>query len=148
MYEPETFGAVITTLCAQAGISRTRLARGAHLDPGYLSKLVHGERHPSRETVAALARGFPRLAVEEEPRLYHAAGYAAPGERADLGEFADLVELLADPRLTARDLELVRLDILLTCRNTRRWLDEREAAGAETLTLAALERERIPLGMV
>jgi transcriptional regulator with XRE-family HTH domain len=152
MHEPETFGSVILTLCAQAGVSRKRLATDAHLDAGYLSRLIHGERHPARETVAALARVFKHLPPELELRLYHAAGYAGPGERADLGEFAELVELLADPRLTAHDLELVRLDILLTCRNTLRWLDERQAAGptgaSTALTLAALERERIPLGMV
>ena len=62
----------------------------------------------------------------------------------------EVEDVLTDPRLTREDLDLFRLEVLAVCRQTRGLL-ARRAAGADTAelrTLGALERERIPRGIV
>jgi transcriptional regulator with XRE-family HTH domain len=71
------FGSVLKTMRERAGLSQNQLARLSGLDHSYLSRLESGQRHPSYDTVARLARVLARDRQERE-LLFAVAGYVPP----------------------------------------------------------------------
>jgi transcriptional regulator with XRE-family HTH domain len=71
------FGAVLKELRERAGLSQNQLAKLSGLDHSYLSRLESGQRHPSYDAVARLAKVLARDKQERE-RLFAAAGYVPP----------------------------------------------------------------------
>jgi transcriptional regulator with XRE-family HTH domain len=72
------FGQLLAYYRQRAGISQSRLARMIHVDHSFVSRLEHGTRGPSRETVLAIARAL-NLSDQERDELLLSARYA-PGE--------------------------------------------------------------------
>jgi hypothetical protein len=66
-------------------------------------------------------------------------------------DFAELRDLLADPRLTRDDVALIHATLHTICDTTLAVLDRRPDPNADVASgvrrLIALERERIPLGL-
>lgn len=71
------FGKVLKELREAKGLSINRLAKLCGLTPGYVSRLESGQRHPSYDAVARLAKVLEAQG-EDRSRLYAAAGYLPP----------------------------------------------------------------------
>lgn len=71
------FGQALRELRETRGLSLNRLARGAGLTPGYLSRLESGQRHPSYDAVMRLSKALGLTGADQQ-RLYAAAGYLPP----------------------------------------------------------------------
>lgn len=74
------FGNTLHNLRTRAGKSRYRLWQLTGLDQSYLSRLEHGEKNPSRNTVMllglALVHGCTEITCDDIDELLLAAGYA------------------------------------------------------------------------
>lgn len=71
------FAATFKQLREARQMSQYRVAKITGLTPGYISRLEAGQRHPSYETVALIAKALG-LQGEDRRRLFAAAGYLAP----------------------------------------------------------------------
>ena len=81
----DDFAAELTRQRRRSGLSLGRLATRAGLDKSAISRLEHGLRHPTRETIAALIEGLGLVDTDEDRqarvRLYLGAGFVPPGHR-------------------------------------------------------------------
>jgi len=111
-----TFGQELRRLRSAAGLSLRRLARQAHYDPGYLSKVENGVKHPTSELAAACDRAL-------------GSGDVLTGLVASRTVLRTSANLVPDrPQQGAGDIRLVEGDIDQVVRPI-------DAAGAATLDL-------------
>ncbi|WP_030440582.1 helix-turn-helix domain-containing protein [Actinoplanes subtropicus] len=78
MAETEGFGTVLRRMRHARGMSLRELSRSAPLDPGHLSKIENGHRHPTLDVAKALdrvlqAKGGVRFALSDFLDLGQAA---------------------------------------------------------------------------
>jgi transcriptional regulator with XRE-family HTH domain len=153
----ETFGEVLAQLLSIAGVSRNQLARDVGVDMSFLTRAARGERRPSIEVMDAIAARFPHLPADLERRFYASLRYLPPGRDVD-PLIAELMDVVADWRFTAGDLDWFRRDLASLCAVYVERMDRRQRISIDGLAyalvdentpnLAALERERIPSGLV
>ena len=58
-------GVRILALCEERGWTQRALATEAELDPGYISRIIHGDVEPCLGTLATLARAFGKKNLSE-----------------------------------------------------------------------------------
>lgn len=98
----EPFASLLRRYLTAAGMSQLRLARAAGYDHSYISRLLSGERMPSRDAVEAFADvlGLP---PQDRDWLLASAGYGSPRTLAVLHEpvLEQLYAVLRDPQVPA-----------------------------------------------
>lgn len=87
-HSPATFGDVLARLRTSRRMTQWRLAQLAGCDHSTISRYQDGSRHPTRETVAALADALDCTAAERD-ELLRAAGFAV-AVPDDVQRFASL----------------------------------------------------------
>lgn len=105
---PEGLGPSVRALRQRRGLNQKQLAAMAGLTPSSITRLEHGERGASQESINRLAAALAAT-TEEHNHLLAAAGFLTE-QAATLLDEPDLVRLsaaLADPRLTTDDRRML-----------------------------------------
>jgi len=105
---PDGFGPALRVLRERRGLNQKQLADRSGLTPSQITRLEHGQRGPSQESIQRLAKAV-EATPEEFNHLLAAAGFL-PEEAATLLDEPDVVRLsavLADPRLTPVDRRML-----------------------------------------
>jgi len=72
-----TFGELLLQHRRDRALGMARLARMLMVTSGYICRLEHGERHPSRAFVTRVVKTL-QLSDEEAAEMFRAAGYSLP----------------------------------------------------------------------
>lgn len=105
---PDAFGSALRLLRERRGLNQKQLAERAAVTPSSITRLEHGDRGPSQESIKRLADAVG-ASPEEYNHLLGTAGFLT--EQAvtllDEPELVRLSAVLADPRLTADDRRML-----------------------------------------
>lgn len=106
------FGTILSDILTRHGLSQSQAADWADLVPSHVSRLVHGQRTPTREVVQRLADGC-RLSPEESRTLFEAAGFVPAGAVSAMlpRELREAAETLADEDIPWRYRDSLRQQI-------------------------------------
>jgi ribosome-binding protein aMBF1 (putative translation factor) len=85
------FGSTLRAARRRVGLTQVKLSRRSELEKSYVCRLETGVRHPSRETVAAIAAVTPRDRVA----LYLSAGFIPPEYLHDLPALCAALERMS-----------------------------------------------------
>ncbi len=105
---PEGFGPALRALRERRGLNQKQLADRSGLTPSQITRLEHGQRGPSQESIQRLAKAV-EATQEELNHLLAAVGFM-PEEAVTLLDEPELVRLsavLADSRLTPDDRRML-----------------------------------------
>ena len=94
-----TFGTLLIRHRTQRGLSQPKLAKRCDLNHTCLSRLEHGNRHPTRETVERLIAGLD-LTDSEATAFRSAAGFLNAGDGVVMRPvLTEIDQALSDPAL-------------------------------------------------